>query len=134
MIRRFQAGRARTYVGSLQETQPGQILPIRWRCHRCCHQPGHSGGPQTEVFSVCQPWVSPQVLAARLIASGDVEQNPGPPKSNKNQKTAPKTRTINPNLYSSVPYAKPKSTKNNTRSYAITQQHIGYTKYAHKHM
>ena len=37
--------------------------------------------PQT-VFSVCQPWASPLWLAARLLTSGDVEQNLGPPKHN----------------------------------------------------
>ena len=30
-----------------------------------------------------QTWVSPQCIAARLLTSGDVEQNPGPPTNNK---------------------------------------------------
>ena len=41
-----------------------------------CSLPGE---PRT-VFSVCQPEVSPLWLVSLLLLSGDVEENPGPPK------------------------------------------------------
>src|SRR6476619_474601 len=53
------------YLASPTKTATHQTL--RWEKHRT-------------VFSVSQPWGSPQWLAARLILAGDIETNPGPPK------------------------------------------------------
>ena len=38
--------------------------------------------PQT-VFSVCQSWASPLWLAVQLLKAGDIESNPGPPRTHR---------------------------------------------------
>ena len=48
-----------------------------------------------------QTWVSPQCIAARLLTSGDVEQNPGPPTNNK-QKSTNKSSTNTPTYVCSI--------------------------------
>src|SRR4029077_16656648 len=48
-----------------------------------------------------QTWASPHWMAARLLVSGDVAQNPGPPTNNK-QKTAKKSSTITPTFICSI--------------------------------
>src|SRR6188768_3362291 len=54
-----------------------------------CSPPGE---PRT-VFSVCQPEVSPLWLASLLLLSGDVEENPGPPKTNQPSTSTKQTWT-----------------------------------------
>ena len=45
------------------------------------------------VFSVCQLEVSPLWLASLLLLSGDVEENPGPPKTNQSSTSTKQTWT-----------------------------------------
>ena len=59
--------------------------------------------PQT-VFSVCQSWASPLWLAVQLLKAGDIESNPGPPRTHRPPKSTWICnichRPINTNQYS----------------------------------
>lgn len=76
-----------TPSSSVEQILRHNISRRRTNCHfdltSTCQGSDHSAafGQPRAATPACQSWASPLLLEAKLLASGDVEQNPGPPKT-----------------------------------------------------
>ena len=119
--------RSEEFAILLQITSSGPVYEAIYGAASADGPPCSSNREPQTVFSVCQPWASPLWLAARLLASGDVEANPGPPKNNS-------TKTINQPSTSTTTYICPICNKPiTTRQYSLLCNHLqSPTHWVHK--